>query len=121
MKEGEANGFEDFILRNEKPLLIYPKSKAVILSPTIVETDKGKDQVWYFVFFPDSNQVYEWNYLGRLDIEGERWLYGGRIVDHLSLAVEWNFGFDYLEDQIFWQDKVLFRTDKGYQYLQEID
>ncbi|MBO6621698.1 MAG: hypothetical protein JJ892_00250 [Balneola sp.] len=119
-KTDKPNEFTDYSLMYKKFTLIFPKDRLVVLNPVQIEDNKEQRQIRYFVVFPDTKEIYEWTYLKPKILEGKNWHYGSEIIEQLSTVTDWNFGFETLDDQDFWNNYILKKDGDKYKYLIKI-
>ena len=99
-------------------VLIYPKSKDIILIPLKVTDEKGIVTIRFFVTMPNSPQIYEWTYFPPIAINGYA---DGVINDTLGKLTKWTFAYDTLDDTNFWNKYVLIKDGNGYKYLRALN
>lgn len=119
-KANNPEEFADYSLMYEKFTLIFPKDRTVLLNPVQITDKQDKRQIRYFVVFPNTKEIYEWTYLKPKVLEGKNWHYGSEIIDQLSAVTEWDFGFETLDDQNFWENYILAKDGNEYKYLKRI-
>jgi len=116
------NGILDYIQINTgRFALIYPKDTGIILCPILFKVEDEKREMHYFVFLAQEEGTYasyKWEYFEPIPHTG---FYGGAIVERIETLTDWNFSFDYLEDETFWQEYVLKKSDGAYVYLKAIE
>ena len=102
-------------------LLVYPTDLKVILCPIKVK-EKGKDMfIRYFVLLPQDNnfKIYEWMYLKPYNFKNSQ--LGPSFMNQINTLTVWNFSFDRLDDNKFWNEYVLLKSGDNYKYLIEIN
>lgn len=119
-KQKSSKYFEDYDQINNF-ILIYPKDTSIILIPQKIEKKKESYQLKYFLFFRETQEFYEWNYLKPKNLNAKPPIYGSEIIEHLASVVEWNFSFDTLDDEEFWQKYILKQDNGKYKYLKKIE
>lgn len=119
-KTDKPDEFADYSVMYEKLTLIFPKDKSVVLNPVQIKDNKDQRKIRYFVVFPDTKEIYEWTYLNPNILESKNRHYGREIIDQLSTVTEWDFQFDTLDDQDFWNDYVLIKDGGKYKYLKKM-
>ena len=121
LKIDHQEEFKDFFLINKEFVLIFPEDKSVVLNPILIEDNQAQRKIRYFVLFPETKEIFEWNYLDPQKLGDVKWHYGSEVIDRLSSLTEWNFGFETLDDQSFWEDYVLKKDDGKYKYLSRMN
>lgn len=116
----QPDRFQTYSKLRDNFIYIYPEDKSLILSPLLVVDDQARRRIQYFVLFPDDGAVYEWIYLESTYIEDYKGYFGSKIINQLSPIVEWNFGYDTLEEPTFWNSYVLEKDNGEYKYLRPI-
>ena len=102
-------------------LLVYPSVKKVILSAIIVKEKDKERFLRYFVLLLQKNKkykIYEWIYLNPADFTNTNSY--PNVYTQLNTLTVWNYTFDTLDDQNFWNDYVLIKSGKKYKYLKEV-
>jgi hypothetical protein len=112
--------FSKYSMMYKKLTLIYPEKRDVILNPIMITDGKGQNTLKYFLTFKDEKTIYEWTYLTSQTLPKKAWHYGSDIIEQLKPITEWNFGFNTLDDKIFWEKYVLLKTGNSYKYLTKI-
>jgi len=100
--------------------LVYPKDKHIILNPIEVIDEKGIYSIRYFVFIPKTNEVYEWT-LVKPNILKQGEYTDDPINKTIGALTEWNFSHDTLDDNTFWDEKVLGKDTNGFKYLKRLE
>lgn len=121
LKSAKPEEFADYALMYNKFTLIFPRDKSVILNPIQITDSKGENSLRYFVWFPDTREVYEWLYLKPTRLNAKQWHYGSEIIKGLTTVTDWDFGFETLDDQNFWNTYVLAKEEGKYKYLRRIE
>jgi len=111
-KQRQIAGYEP-VLKNF--LLIYSKEKKVIINPMAIKDDKGVVKQRYFVFLPASGEVFEWNYFP--PFIKKKGNFENRIMENLAKITRWNYSYDTLDDEQFWNNYVLIKESGVYKYL----
>ena len=102
-------------------LLICPSNFKIVLCPVNVQQDGKSIFIRYFVFLqqPDSTyRSFEWKYLKPTDFKNTA--IGPDFMKQINTLTEWNYTYDYVEDEKFWNDYVLAKSGDSYLYLTEI-
>jgi hypothetical protein len=100
--------------------LIYPKDKHVILNAIKVADEKGTYCIRYFVFMPAIGHVYEWT-LVKPDAINSGDFSEDHTIKTISAFTKWNFSYRTLDDNTFWNDRVLAKDQDGsYKYLKPL-
>lgn len=116
-RENNIQGFDTLYVKQ----LIFPSNKSYILSPIVLDHGKDKKELNYFLLIPkgeNSYRVFKWNYFKPIIPKYSH--YGSEIVEQLNQITIWNFSFDFLDDNNFWDKYVLLKVDGEYKYLTEI-
>lgn len=119
-KQNELKGYVK--INNKELPLIFPNDKSVILSPVVLDYGNDNKRLNFFVLIPAKDQsyrIYKWNYFKPVKPQYNA-MYGQDINEQLNQITKWNFSFDSLNDEDFWENYVLKKTDKRYKYLLEI-
>lgn len=96
-------------------VLIYPKSREVILSPLTVTDEKGVKAIRFFVTVPATKQIYEWTYFKSHTVD--KGFADDSINKMLGSVTKWNFAYDTLDDTEFWNKYVWAKEGNDYKYL----
>jgi hypothetical protein len=100
--------------------LIYPADMHIVINPIKITDENGVTRIRYFVFFPQKNEVYEWtlitpHVLGKNEYTDEP------ILKTMNALTTWDYSYKTLDDQPFWDEKVLTKEGAGYKYLRRIE
>lgn len=99
-------------------LLIYDSGKKAILNPIEIKDAKGIVKVRYFVFLPASGEIYEWSYFpASISKKGS---VNNSIMENLAKITKWNYSYDTLDDEQFWNNYVLLKENGAYRYLKRL-
>jgi hypothetical protein len=102
--------------------LICSKNKEYIMCP-ILFTYKNNTCKLHYYFLLKSNgayKIYEWKYFDPITPKYPN-MYGGAIVDQIGSLTMWNFSFNYLWDENFWNSYVLKKDGNNkYVYLSSL-
>lgn len=101
--------------------LIYPESKQIVLSPVRCIYANGKPKLQYFVFCKNESggyDSYRWNYFDFQQMNDAR-IETYTVNEQISSLFRWDFSFDYLENETFWNEYVLKKSSGEYLYLSE--
>jgi hypothetical protein len=120
MLNQDPKEFAKYSMMYKKLTLIYPEERDVTINPIMITKENGNKNLRYFVSIKGDNSVYEWTYFKPKEIPEKTWHYGSAIIEQLQTLTEWNFSYEILNDKKFWENYVLFKTDKKYKYLKEI-
>lgn len=120
--DGKSKSGEDEILGYQPSskdfLLIYDSGKKVILNPIEIKDARGVIKVRYFAFLPASGEVYEWNYFpASVSKKGS---VNNSIMENLATITKWNYSYDTLDDEQFWNNYVLLKENGAYRYLKRM-
>ncbi|MBK9247969.1 MAG: hypothetical protein IPM69_07630 [Ignavibacteria bacterium] len=102
-------------------LLIHPANFSTVLSPVNVHQNGNSIYIRYFVFIQQSDSTYlryEWKYLKPTDFKITE--FGLNFTEQINSLTEWDYSYDYVEDEKFWNDYVLAKSGDSYLYLTEI-
>ena len=115
--------FNDYaLLDKDEFILIFPKTKEVILNPIQIINSSGEKQIRYFLLFKKNMQIFEWTYFVQHPLDEKKikkpiWHYGSIIMAQLETLTKWNFSFATLDDKNFWDKYVLAGSGDNYKYL----
>jgi hypothetical protein len=99
-------------------LLIYNSDKKAILNPIEIKDEKGVVKVRYFVFLPVSEEIYEWSYFpASISKKGS---VNNSIMKNLATITKWDYSYDTLDDEQFWNNYVLLKENGAYRYLKRL-
>lgn len=102
-------------------VLIYPTDERAILCPVKVK-ESGKDEVLLYVVLvkqPDNTyKTYEWTYLRQIDFKNTK--SGPDLIDQLNTVTRWNYAYTRLDDDKFWNERVLLKSGGSYQFLKAL-
>lgn len=101
--------------------LIYPPNRNVIIFPIPVHQNGADMYFRYFVFIlqkDNAYRIYEWHYLKPSEFRNEN--NRPNFMKQINTLTEWNYSYDYVEDEKFWNDYVLAKSGNSYVYLTEI-
>lgn len=120
-KSKKINDIADYYLFKDELTFIFPKTYSVVLNPIKIKDNNGNFSLRYFVYLPEKKEFYEWTYLKPFAVKEKDVFYNSFIVEQISLVTEWDFGFETLDNQSFWDDFVLLKEGEHYKYLKKID
>ena len=95
--KNKSNDIAKYSIMYEKPTLIYPKERNVILNPILITNWKEEKSIRYFVVIPKDKAIYEWNYFKSNKIPEKTWHYGSEVIKQLEPLTNWNFSVTSLE------------------------
>ena len=99
-------------------LLIYDSGKKAILNPIEIKDAKGVAKVRYFVFLPASGEIFEWSYFpASISKKGS---VNNSIMENLAKITKWDYSYDTLDDEQFWNNYVLLKENGAYRYLKRL-
>ena len=99
--------------------LIYPKDAHVVLNPIKITDEKGVSSVRYFVFLPHTNEVFEWTLLTPHILRKDEFA-NDPIFKAMNAITKWNYSYKTLDDDAFWNEKVLAKDGSNYKYLKKL-
>lgn len=99
--------------------LIFPKDKHVILNPIKITDEKGIMSIRYFIFIPKTNEVYEWIFPER-NVLGKDGYTDEPINKAIGALTVWDLSYKTLDDDNFWNEKVMAKDGAGYKYLKKL-
>ncbi|NRF42016.1 hypothetical protein [Pedobacter foliorum] len=108
---GYKSALKDFVL-------IYDSNKRVIINPIEVKDDKGIVTVRYFVILSGSDEIYEWNYFPK-SIK-KKGVINNSVMENLATVTKWDYSYDTLDDEQFWNNCVLLKENGIYRYLKSL-
>lgn len=97
--------------------VILPKTRNIALNPVLFIDEKGEKTIHYFVEYEGG--LYEWNYLSQKTIKNDL-EFGLNVVDNLGKLTKWNFSVDNLNDENFWNNYVLKKSEEHFIYLKKV-
>lgn len=97
--------------------VILPKTRNIALNPVLFTNKKGEKIIHYFVDYEGG--LYEWNYLSPKTIKNDL-EFGLNVVDDLGKLTKWNFSVDNLNDENFWNNYVLKKSEEHFIYLKKV-
>jgi hypothetical protein len=113
----------DIVDFNENNInLIYNKKREYFLIPVLLERiDEKKEAHFYLLKVNEDKQfeLYKWSYFEPFESNNSS-VFGLNIIDRLKTITLWNYSFNYLEDENFWNNYVLLKVNDKYQYLERI-
>lgn len=121
MRNNDNISCREYFLLREKPTLIYPESRALVLNPISITGNSGRTHLRYFVIFPQNGSIFEWIYFTPLELESENTYFSSELIEQLQELTDWNFGFKTLEDTTFWNTYVSGEDSSGYKHLKTMD
>lgn len=101
-------------------LLIYPTDERVMLCPVSVKKN-GAETLLYVILVkqPDNAyKTYEWTYVPNTTHKENK--LSNELMDRLNSVTRWNYAYSRLNDDHFWNDLVLLKSDGNYQFLKEL-
>jgi hypothetical protein len=120
----KENKISRFVKMNGKNLrVIFPQDRSVVLSPIVFEYEKDKFELHFFVLIPNEDatySIYKWNYFEPVQAQYKS-MYGGTVNEQLNKITKWNFSFNTLDDENFWNNFVLLKVDGAYKYLTKVN
>ncbi|HEY2583283.1 MAG TPA: hypothetical protein VGI43_15840 [Mucilaginibacter sp.] len=99
--------------------LIYPKDKHVILNPIKITDEHGIVSIRYFVFLPQTNEVFEWNLATPHILHKDEYT-DEPITKTINALTTWDYSYKTLDDDAFWNEKVLAKDGANYKYLNKL-
>jgi hypothetical protein len=114
----------DFRIVDEKKngyWLIHNQERTKALIPVFVEEPYGRTYLRFFYWEASKpNALCEWTYLDKYYLNHSLY-YKELIVSQMNKAVAWNFGYHSLNNDSFWEHKVLAREQNKPKYLTPLD
>lgn len=116
----KEDSIKDYTLLNNKELvLIYPSDTSFVLIPlSITDAKSDNNYLSYYLYDTTNTNFFRWTYFESIELSSS--VYGSDIVDQLSTIIKWHFGFDFLDNQSFWQDFVFKKENGSYNYLEPV-
>lgn len=99
--------------------LIYPKDKHVVLNPISITDENGGISVRYFVLLPKTNEIYEWQLVKPNALKKGDYT-DNVITKTLGTLTKWGYSNNTLDDDTFWNKKVLLKDGSSYKYLKKL-
>jgi hypothetical protein len=99
--------------------MIYPKDKHVILNALRVTDEKGVTRIRYFIFLVKTDEVFEWKLIPPYIIHKHDYT-NQPIIKAISAFTTWNYSYKTLDDDNFWNEKVLAKEGSDYKYLKKL-
>jgi hypothetical protein len=124
-KKRNPTDFNDYILlHKDEFILIFPRSKEIILNPIQIINSKGEKSIRYFLLFKQSGQIVEWTYFTEHPFDEKKieniWHYGSIVMAQIQTLTDWTFSFTSLDDKDFWDKYVLIKSGDNYKYLKPL-
>lgn len=120
----KKNKIDGYIKLNGKDIqLIFPSDKSVILSPIVLDYGNDKKELTFFVLIPSGEKsfnIFKWDYFKPIKPKYTS-MYGLEVNEQLNQITKWNFSFDTLDDNNFWDKYVLLKLGENYKYLTRVD
>lgn len=114
----------DIIDFNENNLnLIYNKKREVFLIPVLLKrTNEKQEANFYLLKVNEAKQfeLYKWTYFEPFEPNNSS-VFVLNIHDRLKKITLWNYSFNYLDDEKFWNNYVFSKVNEKYKYLERID
>lgn len=98
-----------------KSVLIYNKTKTNILNPEQIKDAKGNTYVRFFLFEASSGNIFEWTYFP--PYQKKKGNAENGVMSNLNTVTDWNYSFDTLDDENFWNNCVLLKDNGKFKYL----
>lgn len=101
-------------------LLIYPTDERVMLCPVNVKKN-GAEALLYVILVKQPNntyKTYEWTYVPNSTAKESK--PSNELMDRLNSVTKWNYAYSRLEDDHFWNDLVLLKSNGSYLFLKEL-
>jgi len=116
--------YEDLTLKHGVVdfMMLYPLANDVFICPIRVRNKEGKKWIQYVVLIPNVKgryDLYEWTYLNPDDFVNEK--NDPRFSEQIKTLTKWAFGYEYLEDEAFWQNYVLKKEGNSFLYLKSFE
>jgi hypothetical protein len=115
--KSRINHFIGLEEKAEDMALIYPKDKHIVLSPVPTKNEKGIIINRYFVFLPATNEMFEWDWTKPSMVRKAK---STEIYDTISAFTTWNYSYLTLDDDAFWNEKVLAKGGNNYKFLTKL-
>ena len=103
----------------EKFNLIFPKDMHVVINPIKITDENGITRIRYFVFLLQTNEVFEWTLATPYVLHKDEYT-DGPISKTISAFTPWDYSHKTLDDDAFWNEKVLAKEGANYKYLNKI-
>jgi hypothetical protein len=98
------------------------ESKNVILSPITLKSKSGQEKIFYIIYLQttkDRYKAYLWNYFPQVELKKEEYA-NSYVQKQISTLTKWDYSFETLEDELFWNQYVLLKENNNYKYLIEL-
>jgi hypothetical protein len=104
------------------PMILSPQ-RNLIISPILLVYEDGSLKVHYFLSMLNNlgeYEYFEWTFFPARKPKYPA-AYSANAFEDMNTITVWNYSFDYLKDQKFWDEKVLQKKGDKYLYLNKID
>jgi len=112
------NKFIDYYIPKKGTTLVFPEDMSIVLSPVLIKFDDRLERIIYLVFY--EGKTFQWTYPQLKEFKGARSFYNSFLINELEPLVDWNFSYDTLDDQSFWDNYVLKKENGTFKYLLRI-
>jgi hypothetical protein len=100
----------------EKFNLIYPADRHVVLNPLKVTDENGVTRMRFFVLLPATGEIFEWKLVPPIVLKKGEFT-DEPVTKAIGRFTTWDYSFVTLDDDLFWNDKVLLKENGHYKYL----
>jgi hypothetical protein len=115
----KVNGFWKLPENSNYICLIYPKDKHVAINPVEITDHEGNKVLRYFVVLPGVNEIYEWTLVTPVILKKGEYS-DDPINNTIGALTQWDFSYQTLDDDTFWNEKVLAKKGGKYIYLKKL-
>ena len=99
--------------------IIYPSDRYVILNPVKITDEKGATRIRYFVFLPETDEIFEWTLVPPYLLHKDEYM-DEPVTKAIGSLTTWNYSYKTLDDDHFWSEKVLLKEGGKYKYLTKL-
>lgn len=100
---------------------IHSNARDVVIHPVLVTDSRGIKTLHYFVAFTETSDIFEWTYFPAAEIKASGNFFGPSVVEQIESVTRWNFSYETLEDDTFWENYVLARDGDKFRYLKRVE
>lgn len=99
--------------------VIYPTDRQVVLSPVTVIKKDGSRVIRFFVVIPATKEVFEWTLPSPYMLKKDEFT-DEPVTQTISKYTVWDYSYKTLDNQSFWNEKVLLKEGGEYKYLRRL-
>lgn len=114
----ENDEFIDYYIPNEGITAVFPPDMNIVLTPILIKFNDGIERIVFLIFY--KGETFQWTYPKLKEFRGARRFYRSFLLDEIEGLVDWNFSYDTLDDQNFWDNYVVKKENGIYKYMSMI-